>query len=177
MIFNLKPTNFFLEQLDNLSFKSRQLLKDKLELLKLNPTRNKRILGYNLFLFRIRFSDSRKEKRVIYLLDKKDRSVLYKFARSKNLWEKRISIISTLWFIRNNKFNDTLKISEILLKDSHDLIHKAVGWMLREVGKKDQGIEEKFLKKHYKKMPRTMLRYAIEKFDEVRRKKYLKGDI
>ncbi len=84
MIFNLKPTNFFLEQLDNLSFKSRQLLKDKLELLKLNPTRNKRILGYNLFLFRIRFSDSRKEKRVIYLLDKKDVKILCILDRANN---------------------------------------------------------------------------------------------
>ena len=108
-----------------------------------------------------------------YLLDK-DRKILYKLAKSKNLWEKRISIISTYRFIKENNFNDTLKISEILLNDKHDLIHKAVGWMLREVGKKDQAIEEKFLTKYHKVMPRTMLRYAIEKFDENKRKFYLK---
>ncbi len=111
-----------------------------------------------------------------YLLDKsKDRKVLYLLAESENLWEKRISIISTFTFIRNNDFEDTLKISEVLLKDEHDLIHKAVGWMLREVGKKDIKEEEKFLKKHYRDMPRTMLRYAIEKFPENKRKAYLKG--
>ena len=109
-----------------------------------------------------------------YLLEK-DRKVLYTLAKSKNLWERRISIISTAMFIKSNQFDDTLKIAEMLLKDEHDLIHKAVGWMLREVGKKSQETEEKFLKKHYKKMPRTMLRYATERFDEKKRQAYLKG--
>ena len=111
-----------------------------------------------------------------YLLDK-NRSLLYNLAKSSDLWEKRISMISTAAFIKENDFNDTLKISEILLNDKHDLIHKAVGWMLREVGKKDQDVEEKFLKKYYKNMPRTMLRYAIEKFEESKRKAYLRSEI
>ncbi len=109
-----------------------------------------------------------------YLFDK-PRDVLYKLAKSKSLWEKRISILSTFYFIRENDFKDTLKVSKILLKDEHDLIHKAVGWMLREVGKRCLETEEKFLKKHYQKMPRTMLRYAIERFPEPLRQKYLKG--
>ena len=108
-----------------------------------------------------------------YLIDK-DKKLLYDFANSNNLWKKRISIVSTFEFIKNNKFEDTLNISEILLKDSHDLIHKAVGWMLREVGKRNQDLLESFLKKHSKEMPRTMLRYAIEKFDEEKRKYYMK---
>ncbi|MEK6948765.1 MAG: DNA alkylation repair protein [Nanoarchaeota archaeon] len=103
----------------------------------------------------------------------KDTSILFKLAKSDNLWERRIAIISTFYFIRNNMFDDTFKISEILMNEKHDLIQKAVGWMLREVGKKNQEEEEKFLLKHYKKMPRTMLRYAIEKFDEDKRKIYL----
>ncbi len=107
-----------------------------------------------------------------YLLDK-NKSILYKLAKSNDLWERRISIISTFEFIRNNRFEETLKISELLLNDRHDLIHKAVGWMLREVGKRDQEIEEQFLKKHYRNMPRTMLRYAIERFDKDKRKFYL----
>jgi 3-methyladenine DNA glycosylase AlkD len=107
-----------------------------------------------------------------YLLDK-ERSILYKLAKSDSLWERRISILSTFTFIYNNGFEDALSISEILLNDEHDLIHKAVGWALREIGKRDQNLEEKFLSKHYLHMPRTMLRYAIEKFDEKKRKKYL----
>jgi len=107
-----------------------------------------------------------------YLLDKPKDS-LYKLAKSKSLWEKRIAVLSTFEFIRNNQFKDTLSISEILLKDKHDLIHKAVGWMLREIGKRNHEVEESFLKKYYKQMPRTMLRYAIEKFDEKKRRFYL----
>jgi len=109
-----------------------------------------------------------------WLFDK-DRKPLYEFARSSGLWKKRIAIISTQHFIRNNDFSDTLAISEILLGDVHDLIHKAVGWMLREVGKRDLEIEEKFLREYYSEMPRTMLRYAIERFPEEKRQDYLKG--
>jgi 3-methyladenine DNA glycosylase AlkD len=107
-----------------------------------------------------------------YLLDK-DRTILYKLAKSKNLWEKRISIMSTLTFIRHKEYNDALKIAEILLHDEHDLIHKAVGWMIREVGNRDKKSELKFLDEHYKTMPRTMLRYAIEKFSNKERMHYL----
>jgi len=111
-----------------------------------------------------------------YLFEK-DKTILYTFATSKNLWERRIAIISTYHFIQNNQYENVFKISEILLNDTHDLIHKAVGWMLREVGKRNQKEEEDFLMKHYKKMPRTMLRYAIEKFEEGKRKKYLDFEV
>jgi 3-methyladenine DNA glycosylase AlkD len=106
-----------------------------------------------------------------------DKQPIYELARSKSLWERRISIMSTFHFIKNNEFSDALKISEILKFDDEDLIHKAVGWMLREIGKRDINIEEGFLKKHYKGMPRTMLRYAIEKFQEDKRQMYLKGKV
>lgn len=104
-----------------------------------------------------------------------DRKILYKFAKSKSLWERRIAMLSTFTFIRENDFSDALAISEILLNDNHDLIHKSVGWMLREIGKRNQAAEERFLEKFYKKMPRTMLRYAIERFEETKRKSYLNG--
>lgn len=107
-------------------------------------------------------------------LGNKDRKILYKLSRSKNLWERRIAIVSTMSFIRNNDFFDTLTISELLLNDSEDLIHKACGWMLREVGKRDKKVLKQFLDKFKEQMPRVMLRYAIEKFSPDERRKYLK---
>jgi 3-methyladenine DNA glycosylase AlkD len=110
-------------------------------------------------------------------LESRSRRPIHRLARSKSLWERRIAIVSTAYFIRNDDFSDTLRIAKVLLADREDLIHKAVGWMLREVGKKDRSVEEAFLKACYKKMPRTMLRYAIERFPESRRQKYLKGTV
>ena len=107
-----------------------------------------------------------------YLLDK-DRVVLYRLVKSENLWERRIAVLSTFTFIREWQFKDSLRIFAILLKDKHDLIHKAVGWMLREIGKRDINVLRAFLNKHCKVMPRTMLRYAIEKLDEKERKGFL----
>lgn len=103
----------------------------------------------------------------------KDRALLYDLVNSGNLWDQRIAIMSTFYFIRKGDFEDTLKISEILLSHKHDLIHKAVGWMLREVGKRDYDTEFDFLEKHHKNMPRTMLRYAIEKFDPEAREMFM----
>jgi len=110
------------------------------------------------------------------LMDK-GKKPLYLLAQSKSLWARRIAIMSTFHFIKHNIFTETLKISELLLSDQEDLIHKAVGWMLREVGKRHMPTEEAFLKEHYKDMPRTMLRYAIERFPESKRQRYLKGKI
>ena len=110
-------------------------------------------------------------------LMERDREILYEFASSKNLWVQRVSVIATLHFIRNNQFNDTFRIAEMLLNHKHDLIHKAVGWMLREAGNRNFDSEFEFLKENYKKMPRTMLRYAIEKFPEGLRQSFLKGEI
>jgi 3-methyladenine DNA glycosylase AlkD len=108
-------------------------------------------------------------------LDGGSRALLYRLVRSKNLWERRIAILATFPYIRKADFADALSLSEKLLSDDEDLLHKAVGWMLREVGKKNTAVLEGFLKKHHRRMPRTALRYAIERFPEAKRKKYLKG--
>ncbi len=111
-----------------------------------------------------------------YLQDK-ERSLLYKLTKSDSLWERRIAIMSTFFYIKKNDFNDALNISKFLLNDAEDLIHKAVGWMLREIGNRDKTAEAEFLKNYYRHMPRTMLRYAIEKFNPEERQQYLKGEI
>jgi len=109
-------------------------------------------------------------------LQNKDKKILFELAKSKDLWERRIAMLATFWFIKNDDCRVAPKIAAILLNDKQELIHKAVGWMLRETGKHcGQEIEEKFLQKHYKNMPRTMLRYAIERFDETKRQDYLTG--
>ena len=108
----------------------------------------------------------------VWLLDK-PRDLLYDLARSESLWERRISVISTFTFIRNDDFEDALSLAEALIGDKHDLIHKASGWMLREVGKREQPTLLAFLNKHYRTMPRTMLRYSIEKLPEEQRRFYL----
>ena len=110
-------------------------------------------------------------------LEDKDRSLLYSLADSQNIWKRRISIMSCFHFIKNGDFKDALNICKILLNDHHNLVHKATGWMLREIGNRDRDVEEEFLAKYYKKMPRTMLRYAIEKFEDPIRQQYLLGQI
>ena len=111
-----------------------------------------------------------------YLMNR-EKTPLYRLARSRNLWERRIAILATFHAIKQDRFADTLHISTMLLSDEEDLIHKAVGWMLREVGKRDLRTEERYLQKHYRQMPRTMLRYAIERFPEAKRQRYLHGKI
>ena len=110
-------------------------------------------------------------------LENKHKTILDDFSTSDSLWERRIAIMSTFFYIKRNHFTDTLHIAKVLLRDKEDLIHKAVGWMLREIGNRDLKVETAFLKSHYKTMPRTMLRYAIEKFSKEERLKYLNGEI
>ena len=110
-------------------------------------------------------------------LESHDRSVLRDLALSDSLWDRRIAILATQHFIKHGEFEDTFEIADLLLNDREDLIHKAVGWMLREVGNRDRAAEERFLKSRYGRMPRTMLRYAIEKFPEARRQQYLRGEV
>ncbi len=138
---------------------------------------------YNIYLNKTRYInnwdlvDTTAHHIVGRYLEKKDRKILYELSKSDSMWERRIAILSTFHFIKNYDFQDTLSISKNLLKDKEDLIHKAVGWMLRETGKRSLSDEVKFLKVHYQEMPRTMLRYAIEKFNKEERTKFLKGMI
>lgn len=174
-------------------------LEDTLKLLK-SPIHEARLLA--LFMLTDRYSKSDdSEKRTIYrayldhtgyinnwdlvdssaqhivgdYLSDRDRKPLYRLARSKSLWERRIGIMSTHRFIKQGDFADTLALAQMLLTAQEDLIHKAVGWMLREVGNRNVSVEEAFLAKHYMRMPRTMLRYSIEKFPEDERQAYLHG--
>ncbi len=110
-------------------------------------------------------------------LRERDTAPLYRLARSSSLWERRIAVLATFHFIRRDDFTSTFGVARLLLADKEDLIHKAVGWMLREVGKRDQPAEEAFLVDHYQTMPRTMLRYAIERFTLDRRRQYLQGEV
>lgn len=113
----------------------------------------------------------------VWLLDK-DRTVLYDLARNgETLWEQRIGMVSTMQFIRHGQTGDTFAIADILLHHPHDLIHKAVGWLLREAGKKDTAALKRYLEPRYPDMPRTMLRYAIERFPEDERKRYLRKEV
>jgi 3-methyladenine DNA glycosylase AlkD len=121
--------------------------------------------------------DSSAEHIVGAWLEDRSKQPLYLWARSSSLWERRVAIMASFHYVTQHEFAVTLKLAGLLLKDEEDLIHKAVGWMLREIGNRDRAAEEVFLKRHYRRMPRTMLRYAIEKFPERRRQAYLKGRI
>jgi len=186
-------------ELRRLSKEYKTIGRNEIKPLLQSPIHEERLLSLFILIHRYSKSDEPEQKRIyeLYLkntkfinnwdlvdssaghivgafLFDKSKNPLYDLAKSENLWERRISIISTCYFIKHKNFTDTLKIAKILLTDKEDLIHKAVGWMLREVENRDISVEENFLKKHYKNMPRTMLRYAIEKFPEKRRQMYLK---
>lgn len=141
--------------------------KERMKIYKHYLASTKRINNWDLV-------DTSADKIVGAYLENKSKAILFKLVKSKNIWERRIAIIATFWFIKNNQFETTLEIAEQLLDDAHDLIHKAVGWMLREVGKRSLVAERSFLDKHAHRMPRTMLRYAIERFDPIMRLHYLK---
>jgi 3-methyladenine DNA glycosylase AlkD len=178
----------------------RDLPEDELEKLLSSPMHEERTVALLVMAERFERGDERARSRVYRLYRKnlsrvnnwdlvdgsaptivggyyadRDRSQLYRWARSKSLWERRIAILATFRYIKQGDFEDALAIAGLLLDDEQDLIHKAVGWMLREVGSRDREAEERFLRAHHRNMPRTMLRYAIEKFPEPLRKAYLNG--
>ncbi len=138
--------------------------------------------AYQLYLDHTRFInnwdlvDSSAAQIVGHYLFDKARGILDDLARSDWLWERRIAIVASFYFIRQNQFDDTLRLAECLLQDRHDLIHKAVGWMLREIAKRDSSQTEAFLRKHYQQLPRTTLRYAIERMPSALRQQYLQGN-
>lgn len=130
-------------------------------------------LRYIKFINNWDLVDSSADKILGAYLFKRNRKLLYQFQKSKNLWKNRIAILSTFYFIRKGDFKDTLRYCEVYLTHKHDLIHKATGWMLREIGNRDPKILKNFLTSHVSKMPRTMLRYSIEKLPESERKFWL----
>ena len=132
-------------------------------------------LGHTKYINNWDLVDSSAYQIVGAFLFDKDRRKLRLLSKSSNLWEQRMSVISTYYFIKRDQYEDTFAISKQLLSDKQDLIHKAVGWMLREVGNRNKEAEETFLIEHYQSMPRTMLRYAIEKFEKEERERYLSG--
>ncbi|MFZ4860105.1 MAG: DNA alkylation repair protein [Desulfuromonadaceae bacterium] len=131
-------------------------------------------MGNTAFINNWDLVDASAEHVVGAYVSDKSREPLYQLANSRSMWERRIAILATFHFIKRDSFEEALKIAEILLADKEDLIHKAVGWMLREVGKRDIQCEDSFLNTHYRQMPRTMLRYAIEKYAQEKRLAYLK---
>jgi len=189
-------------QIRKTAARNRQLnVHDTSQLLR-SPIHEERLLALLILILQYRKADSTQQKKIynLYLrcrrhinnwdlidlsaehivghyLRDKSKKPLYDLARSRNLWERRIAILSTFRYIKESNFDCTLRIIKILLNDKEDLIRKAAGWMLREIGKRDQSTEEAFLQQHYQRMPRTMLRYAIERFPEKRRQAYLKGSI
>jgi 3-methyladenine DNA glycosylase AlkD len=177
-------------------------LDDALEILR-SPLHEARLLALLILVDKYRAAGSTAQQRVIYrayldhtayinnwdLVDSsaehivgaylfdRDRGPIYSLACSKSLWERRIAVLATFHFIKHQQYDDTLAVARLLLSDEEDLIHKAAGWMLREVGKRDRPMEERFLKKNYRLMPRTMLRYAIERLPENVRRAYLRGEV
>ncbi|NBS68440.1 DNA alkylation repair protein [bacterium] len=186
-------TRLFAKQCEKLSL-------NEIEILLASPWHEERLLAVILLVNRYKKRDEKEREKIytLYLkqsgkginnwdlvdtsaayvvgmhLEKRDRKDLYSLAASKNLWKKRVAIIATFYFIRQNDCKDTLQICEIFLTETHDLMHKACGWMLREVGKKDEDILRSFLKKHVDRMPRTMLRYAIERLSLEERTHWMK---
>ncbi len=189
-------------ELRKLSRAYRDIPLETTEILLNSPIHEERLLALLILVLKYAGSDTGEQKRIYrlylkntrfvnnwdlvdasahyivgpFLMDKNKRP-LYRLAASKNIWDRRIAIMSTFHYIRQNIYSETLKIADTLISDNEDLIHKAVGWMLREIGKRDLQTEEEFLRPRYKAMPRTMLRYAIERFPAAKRQRYLKGTI
>lgn len=157
------------------------ILVDKFKKAKKNKSEQRKIFEFYLtqsqFVNNWDLVDLSADKIVGEFLFNDEKQLLYYYAKSKNIWQRRIAIVSTFAFIKKRKFGETLAVAEILLRDEHDLIQKAVGWMLREIGKRNPEVLETFLRTNYKSMPRTMLRYSIEKFPQEKRKAYLSGTI
>ena len=189
-------------QIRQVATRYRDLDLQEVHLLLCNPLHEIRLLALVILVAQFRKADSAGQKAIydLYMrnrrwinnwdlvdlsaptivggwLQSRSRAILPKLAKSKTLWDRRIAILATFRFIRDEDFVDALFLADILVDDNEDLVHKAVGWMLREIGKRDRSVEEAFLKLHYKKMPRTMLRYAIEKFPGTLRQRYLQGKV